>query len=123
MAYGWIAIGLGLKALWLIWQLPVGAGWQHALAAGAFATMIMAVMTRAALGHTGRAIVAARPTVLAYGLLTLSALVRVFGPPLVPGAAEASWIIAGVLWIGAFGLFGMVYFPILTRPRADGRPG
>ena len=80
LAYGWIPIGLGLKGLWILWQLPMAAGWLHALTAGAYASMILAVMTRAALGHTGRPLVAAKPIVAAYLLLTLAAAVRVFGP-------------------------------------------
>jgi uncharacterized protein involved in response to NO len=123
VAYAWIPIGLGLKALWLLWQLPVGGAWQHALGAGAFATMILAVMTRAALGHTGRPIVAAKPIVLSYMLLTLAALVRVFGPVVAPASVQGTWTMAGALWIAAFTIYLVVYTPILCNPRADGKPG
>jgi uncharacterized protein involved in response to NO len=123
VAYAWIPIGLGLKATWLLWQLPMGSGWQHGLTTGAFATMIVAVMTRAALGHTGRPIVAAKPIVLSYVLLTLAAVVRVFGPVVAPASVQATWTMAGTLWIGAFSIYLMVYAPILSRPRVDGKPG
>jgi uncharacterized protein involved in response to NO len=123
VAYAWIPIGLGLKALWLLWQLPMGSGWQHGLTTGAFATMILAVMTRAALGHTGRPIVAAKPIVLSYVLLTLAAVVRVFGPVVAPASVHASWTMAGALWIGAFAIYVTVYAPILSSPRIDGKPG
>ena len=123
VAYAWIPIGLGLKGLWLLWQLPAGAGWLHALTTGAYATMILAVMTRAALGHTGRPLVAAKPIVAAYLLITLAAATRVFAPMVAPGMPQATWTIAGVLWIAAFLLYCAVYAPILWRPRMDGRPG
>jgi uncharacterized protein involved in response to NO len=123
VAYAWIPIGLGLKGLWLLWQLPVGAGWLHALTAGAYATMILAVMTRAALGHTGRPLVATKPIVAAYLLITLAAATRVFAPMVAPGMPQATWTIAGILWITAFLLYCAVYAPILWRPRSDGRPG
>ena len=55
-------------------------GRLHALTAGAYATMILAVMTRAALGHTGRPLAAAKPIVADYVLVTLAALTRVFTP-------------------------------------------
>ena len=123
VAYAWIPIGLGLKGLWLLWQIPMAAGWLHALTAGAFSTMIMAVMTRAALGHTGRPLVAARPIVVAYVLLTLAAATRVLTPALAPTMLQASWTLAGTLWIAAFALYCVVYAPILSTARADGRPG
>ena len=123
VAYAWIPVGLGLKALWLLWQFPVGAVWLHALTAGAYATMILAVMTRAALGHTGRPLVAAKPIVAAYLLVTLAALTRVFAPVVAPAMPQVTWTVAGTLWITAFLLYCAVYAPILSRPRADGRPG
>ena len=121
VAYAWIPLGLGLKALWLLHGSAVASGWQHALTTGAFATMILAIMTRAALGHTGRPIVASPPIVTAYVLLTIAALVRVFGPAAM--APLGAWTVAGVLWVGAFAIYSVVYAPILLRPRADGRPG
>lgn len=123
VAYAWIPIGLGLKALWLLWQLPVGATWLHALTSGAYASMILAVMSRAALGHTGRALVAAKPTVAAYVLLTLAAAARVFAGVGGMMTTQSAWTLAGILWIAAFVLYCVVYAPILMGPRIDGRPG
>jgi uncharacterized protein involved in response to NO len=123
VAYAWIPIGLGLKGLWLVWQMQVASGWLHALTSGAFATMIMAVMTRASLGHTGRPLVVATPIVIAYVLLTLAAATRVLAPAIAPAMSMASWTIAGALWTVAFALYLAVYAPILCSPRVDGRPG
>jgi uncharacterized protein involved in response to NO len=123
VGYAWIPIGLGLKGLWLTWQIPAAAGWLHALTTGAFATMIMAVMTRAALGHTGRPLVVATPVVIAYASLTLAAATRVLAPVVVPAMPLASWTLAGTLWLVAFALYLVVYAPILSRPRVDGQPG
>lgn len=123
VGYAWIPIGLGLKALWIIWHLAAAAGWVHALTTGAFATTIMAVMTRAALGHTGRPLVVAQPIVIAYLLLTLAAATRALAPVLVPDMPMTTWTLAGALWIAAFTLYLIVYAPILSRPRVDGKPG
>jgi uncharacterized protein involved in response to NO len=99
---------------------PIG---RHALTIGAFSTMIMGVMTRAALGHTGRPIAASPPIVASYLLLSAAALARVFGPTLGGAAYRPAIIAAGVCWIAAFGIFTLIYTPILARPRADARPG
>lgn len=123
LGYGWIPVALALKAAALLLGAPLGSGWLHALTVGAFSTMILAVMTRAALGHTGRELRAAQATVLAYLLLALAAALRSVAAVL-PGAAYLpSVILAGIAWAAAFALFVAVYLPILTRPRPDGRPG
>jgi uncharacterized protein involved in response to NO len=85
--------------------------------------MILAVMTRAALGHTGRPLVVSRTIAVAYAFLLAAALVRVFGPALMPASYLATVEAAALLWIAAFALYAWVYAPILTRERADGKAG
>jgi len=121
LAYAWIPVGLLLKAAWLLAGVEVGVAWMHAITMGAFATMILAVMSRAALGHTGRALVAAPSTVAAYILVTLATVARLAAPLI--GDVGTAYAVAGTLWVVAFALFIRVYAPILTRPRTDGRPG
>lgn len=123
LAYLWLAIGLALKALWLLGAFVFAAFYLHALAIGAAATMIVAVMTRASLGHTGRPLVVAKPTVCAYGLLALAAIVRVFGPTFLAIPYGDIVALAAALWVGAFALYLWAYVPILLGPRADGKPG
>jgi len=123
LAYAWIPVGFGLKAIHLLAGGAWSGHWLHGLTIGAAAAMILAVMTRASLGHTGRPLVAAAPIAVAYLLLSAAALVRVLAPAL-PGA-DYLWtvILAGLLWLAAFVLFLVVYSPVLFRPRADGKPG
>lgn len=123
IGYGWLVLALLLKGLWFVEGAAFAAKWIHAFTAGAFATMILAVMTRAALGHTGRGLTAPRPIAVAYLLVTLAALVRVFGGTLFPDSYDGIILAAGLIWIGAFGLFVLVYAPILLSPRADGKAG
>ena len=73
VGYAWLPVGLALKATALLAGAAWAVKWQHALTSGAFATMILAVMTRASLGHTGRPLVVSRAIAVAYLLLTLSA--------------------------------------------------
>ncbi|MCR6500088.1 NnrS family protein [Shinella sp. CPCC 101442] len=88
----------------------------HLLSVGAIACMMLAVMTRASLGHTGRALVASKMTVASYGALILCALVR----PLAEVFSDLSPVLyaaSGLLWIAAFGLYCLEYSPILARKR------
>jgi len=123
VAYAWIPLGLALKALALLGDFGWATKWQHALGAGALATMILAVMTRVALGHTGRDLVVPRAIGVAYLLLTFAALLRVFGVAILPESYLLTLTVAGIAWMAAFGIFLVVYAPILWWPRADGRPG
>jgi uncharacterized protein involved in response to NO len=92
----------------------------HALAAGAMASMTLAVMSRATLGHTGRTLHADLPTVAIFILVTLGAAVRVVAP-LLPLDPMRAIMLAGLLWGGAFLLFVLAYGPKLVGPRPDGR--
>jgi uncharacterized protein involved in response to NO len=122
MAYLWLPIGLALKAVSLGSGAAWASDWLHALTVGTAATMIVAVVTRASLGHTGRPLVVSGSVAVAYGILGASALVRAFATALGPYREWAIWV-AGLSWIVAFALLLWTYAPILLRPRADGKPG
>lgn len=123
LSYAWLPVGLALKAVALWSGAAFAAFWLHALTIGALSTMILAVMTRASLGHTGRALIVDPVITLAYLLLTAAALVRVFGL----GAFHLNYPVvilwSALFWTVAFALFVVVYAPILWGPRADGKVG
>lgn len=122
VAYVWLPLGLLLLGLSLFSTSGIArTSAMHALSAGAMASMTLAVMTRATLGHTGRALKADGWTVAIYALVTLGAVVRVVSP-LVPEHYMHLIELAGLLWGGAFVLFLLTYGPKLIGPRPDGRP-
>ncbi len=122
VAYAWLPISLALRALELQSMVPSGAA-IHAFTIGAIASLMMAMMMRSALGHSGRALVAGGAEVGAFVLLQLSAVVRVLAASIAPGVYREAMIVSGILWTLAFVVFLWRYLPILTRPRIDGRPG
>ena len=117
VGYAWLALGsavLGLATLGF--YVPQSAG-VHALTAGAIGTMVLAVMTRVARGHTGRELSADRETVAIYILVNMAALARV------AAAMSVTWttpllIASACLWIGAFVLFVTFYIPMLLLPHS-----
>ena len=117
LGYAWLVAGFALKALALLGGFLPATAAQHAFAIGAVGSMTLGVMSRAALGHTGRELRAGPPTVAAYLLVSAAALARIAGPALLPAHEPEALAAAAILWIAAFGLFTAVYFPILTRPR------
>ena len=121
LAYAWLPAGLLLLGASLLWpQLPATSG-LHSLAAGAMASMTLAVMTRATLGHTGRTLRADGWTVAIYALVTMGAGLRVFAPFL-PFDYMGLIELAGLSWGGAFLLFALSYGPKLLGARPDGKP-
>lgn len=119
LGYLWIVVGFALLAAsrLLEWGGDVSA--LHAFATGAVGTMTLAIMSRASLGHTGRAIIAPRPIALAYVLVSLAALLRSFGPYVLPQFYNEVMLAAGIAWIAAFTLFSIVFTPILLGPRVS----
>jgi uncharacterized protein involved in response to NO len=123
LAYAWLPVGFALKALWLLLGVPWAVYWLHALTAGAVATMILAVMSRVALGHTGRELRVKTSIAVAYLALSGAALLRVFGSAIAPPRYLSVLMISGALWSIAYAIYLVVYVPILISPRVDGKAG
>lgn len=95
----------------------------HLFAIGALAGLILAMIARVTMGHTGRMIYQGPNMSLAFGALFLAALVRSFGVIFAP-AQLFIWIdISAALWVFAFTLFVWKFGYMLVTPRADGHPG
>lgn len=117
LGYAWIVIGLALSAVAALTGAIPGAIVMHAFGTGAIGTMIVAVMSRASLGHTGRRLVAPPSIALSYHLITLATALRLGAPFFPPQYYAAALAAAALAWIAAFALFTVVYAPILTTPR------
>ncbi len=123
MAYLWLPLGFLLKGVALLTGAGWARFWQHAFAIGALATMILAVTSRTALGHTGRPLVVRPVIAVAYALVTLAAVIRVGAAGLWPDYYFVILVCAAACWTAAFGIFAVVYGPILALPRIDGKSG
>jgi len=117
LGYGWLAFGLMLLGL------TGSSAALHALTVGAIGTMTLGVMTRASLGHTGRALAADRATRALYLLVTAAALLRLLSP--IAGAQALLLLsLSGLTWSAAFATFALHYAPILCRENPwAARPG
>jgi uncharacterized protein involved in response to NO len=120
VGHAWLIVGFALLAAAALTDVVPSSSALHAFTAGAMGTMVLAVMTRAALGHTGRRLVASPAMTTAYVLVVLGGLARVVASLLPAQVYVPAVVLAGILWMGAYGLFTVVYLPILLRPRVDG---
>jgi uncharacterized protein involved in response to NO len=119
----WLVFALALKALWLLGGFGWAMNWMHAFTAGVFGTMILGVMTRVALGHTGRPLDVSWLVVVSYVLVSAAALTRVLGPWFAPNYYTLVLTASIAAWAAAFVIFLVGYTPILFKPRSDGRAG
>lgn len=120
LAYAWLTLalaGLTLSALGLAVppSLPL-----HALSLGAIGGLILAMIARVTLGHTGRALQPPVAMSWAFAALNLGALARVL---LVPWLPLGGLVLAGLCWTLAFLAFARYYGPMLCSARLDGQPG
>jgi len=119
LSYSWLAISVGLKGLHFIWpgiELIVST---HALAMGAIGGMMIGMMTRSALGHTGRAVHARWIETSCFWLIQLAVITRIASFVVPEGFYMTTLTLATLFWSSAFGLFAIAYWPILARKRAD----
>jgi len=115
VAYAFVPLGFVLTGLAALGLIPAGAG-IHAWTGGAMGGMTLAVMSRASLGHTGRALVATRTTQALYALIVVAALARILAV-LVPHWTNALIHLAGAAWAATFIGFALTYWNVLARPR------
>ena len=88
----------------------------HTLTAGPIDAMILGVMSGVTLGDTGRDLTAKRATVAVFVLIDAAAIVRDATPWNMGNAMPLLALSAGC-WIVAFGLFEIVYGPMLLTRR------
>jgi uncharacterized protein involved in response to NO len=121
LSLAWVPLSLLLLAGALTLDWPRTA-WLHAAGIGAMGSLILGVVSRVLLGHTGRALQLPSGMVFAYLAIQLAAVLRII---VVFGGIDArtGLLLAGTGWVLAFALLLWRYAPMAWAPRPDGRPG
>ena len=122
MAYAWIPLSFAVRAFSMLSKSPQAAA-DHALAVGAIGGLMLAMMMRSALGHTGRDLVAGKIEIFAFAAIQIAAIVRVTAALAIPGVYREALVTAAFFWSLAFLIFLLKYGSVLTQPRIDGRVG
>jgi len=121
LAFSWLIVGYVLIAINVLMgmsDLSTGLPlpWLHAMTIGGLLSMIISMMARISLGHTGRQILALPYMALCFALIQIATLIRLIGPSVAPGI---SYVLAILCIISALGIFLFHYGKILWLPRAD----
>ena len=119
LAYAWLALACLGMALWHSGVALSPSLVTHALTVGAMTGLILAMMARVSLGHTGRRLQVPTSIAWAFALMQLATLARV----ILPLFTSLGVSVSALCWSLALLLFLRHYLPILLRPRADGMPG
>ena len=122
LSYTWISVGfflLGLSDLRLITIYPA----LHVFGIGATGGLIIAMITRTALGHTGRPLLAGLTEIICYLGIQATLLFWLLGYLNLNSWFYPFLVVAGVCWMSVFSLYLIKYFPLLTSPRPDGKAG
>ncbi|WP_227370111.1 NnrS family protein [Halomonas sp. M20] len=122
VSYGFIALGLLMLGLAYLNLLPATLG-IHALTVGGMSTMILAMISRVSLGHTGRPIETLPGIGLALGLMLAAALFRALIPAIWPQVTHWMLSLSILLWCLAYAVFLMLYTKPLLSARVDGKDG
>ncbi len=123
IGYSFIVLGFGLKAIsaWLVMSPWISV---HAFAVGGIGLITVGMMSRVALGHTGRNVFEP-PAILSklFVLLIIAAVLRILFPIALP-ELHLWWVgLSQAFWISGFALFAFTYAPMLIKARIDGRFG
>lgn len=123
LAYLWIPAAFVLYALAALSMVPVIAP-IHVLAIGALGGLTIGMITRTALGHSGRQLRAGTAETAAYICISLAAISRLlpFALPMSISYTGSLWL-TGVLWCLGFSCYLAKYVPLLNQPRVDGKAG
>jgi len=118
LCFGLILLGLS----YLIPEIPSNHMW-HLLTVGGMGGIILAMISRVSLGHTGRTLTPPKSMTLAFILIILAALLRTFAPWGFPEQSSLFIEYSGIAWLLAYGIFVFNFGPMLLKARLDGHPG
>lgn len=120
VAYAWIGVACVAMALWHFSVFANMSLAVHALTVGAIGGLILGMMARVTLGHTGRQLQPPKSMTWAFALFNLGALARVV---LVDWAYIPGLWVAALCWALSFAMYLWSYAPMLWQARLDGQPG
>lgn len=127
IGFAWLGMGFLLLAVQAA-GASAGYFWLglaplHAIGIGFFASILLAMVSRVTLGHSGRPLKADRLTWGLFLALQVVVVLRITAD-LVPGVLSTTvmWL-AAVGWLAIFTAWSVRYLPIYWRPRVDGKPG
>jgi len=114
LGFAWLVLAFALKAAAELTGVVPEAAWLHAFTVGSLGLMMLGLMTRVSLRHTGRPLVVPPAMLVAYVLMFVAALLRLAAT--VHGLGNQVVALAAALWTAAFMLYFIVFWKALVTP-------
>lgn len=122
-AYLFIPLGLTAYGIANLVSPESSTNVLHLITVGAMGNLIIAMMARVSLGHTGRTLSPKPIMSLAFLCVVIAAPVRAILLIAVPQLTLFSYQLSAGLWIAGYAIFVACYAKMLCTPRVDGHPG
>jgi uncharacterized protein involved in response to NO len=127
ISVAWLVMGLVLQLCQDLGSGVFGVHWLgraplHALSIGFFGSMLVSMITRVTMGHSGRPLAMNRVGWWIFLTIQLGAVARV-AAELVPVAGSGLNVIAAGAWAMALAAWALIFGPMYFQARIDGRPG
>ncbi len=120
LGFAWLIVAFVLKAVAELTGLVAEGVWVHAFTVGSLGMMMLGLMTRVSLRHTGRPLVVPRPMLAAFALMFGATVLRLASG--VPGLGHLAIGLAALLWASCFALYFREFWKVLISPSAPRRP-
>ena len=120
LGFGWLVVAFALKAAADLAGLVPEAAWLHAFTVGALGMMMLGLMTRVVLRHTGRPLRVPRPMLGAWAMMFAAALLRLAAT--VHGLGHWAVAVAALLWTAPFAIYLLLFAPMLVAPSLPRAP-
>lgn len=112
LSFAWLVVAFALKALAALGGRVPESAWLHAFTVGSLGLMMLGLMTRVVLRHTGRPVRAPRAMRWAYAAMFAAATLRVAAG--VADLGDAAVAISALLWAASFVVYLALYAAILV---------
>jgi uncharacterized protein involved in response to NO len=114
LGFAWLVLAFALKAAAELSGVVPEAAWLHAFTVGSLGLMMLGLMTRVSLRHTGRPLVVPHSMLVAFGLVFAAALLRLAAT--VHGFGPVVIALAAAMWAAAFALYFHCFWRSLLAP-------
>lgn len=120
LGFGWLVFAFALKAAADLAGFVPEAAWLHAFTVGALGMMMLGLMTRVVLRHTGRPLRVPRPMLAAWAMMFAAALLRLAAT--VHGLGHWAVAVAALLWTAPFAIYLLLFARMLVAPSLPRAP-
>ena len=123
LSYLFIPLGLALLSLHYTGLEVTASQALHSFTGGTIGGLILAMISRVSLGHTGRKLQTLAAMRWAFALMIIAGLIRSPLSAFQILTPTISLTLSFIFYIVAYSIFLWRYIPVLSKRRIDGRPG